>query len=113
MSASSALDRASELDDRAQTRLTSPVSSGARRQRGKSQPLQPLFDGQTIGCPRCRLRTSILEIKRLPEMVAYQDETVPVYRCRNDRLPRDHPEGGCGFVFALRASPVNLPLGRP
>jgi hypothetical protein len=39
----------------------------------------------------------------LPEMPAYEDETVPVYRCRQVQDGRT-----CNHVFALRSSPVSL-----
>lgn len=59
--------------------------------RGKKQPLKQLWSGHRVICPRCREEMDVLELEVLPEIAAYEIETVPPLRC-----PR------CRWIFALR-----------
>ena len=85
---------ASTLDYQTQARVP---SAGTGRRRGRKQPLEPLFDGQHLTCPRCRTKRIILDYTVKPEMPAYQHETVPILICP------------CSWEFALRPTPYDLP----
>lgn len=70
--------------------------------RGKKQPLKPLIDGHRATCPRCRHEMDLLALEVLPEIPAYMDETAPVLRCPD-----------CGWRWALRSQPAQLPRRTP
>ena len=64
----------------------------------KRRPRKPLIEGVKMRCPRCERLDHIFNYVRLKTILAYSDQTAPVYKC-----PRQL--GGCGFLFA----PVDPP----
>lgn len=52
-----------------------------------------LINGRKMTCPRCKEERDILAFMRMEEIVEYEHETTPIYKC-----PRKY--GGCGWQFA-------------